>query len=115
MDDIKNKVLDALSKPFCHFVSDVAKICNIKKDRAKEELKSLVKEGLVYEEDGYYYILKKGIITIKNKGFGFVSVEGEEDYYIAFGDTLGSYTGDEVLFYVLPKVGRQKLNSGVVI
>ncbi len=116
MLNYKEKIIDALWMPYCHFISDINKATNISKEKIKSTLKELEQENLIHVIDGMYFIKKQGIIEIKSKGFGFIRVDGEdEEYYVASNDTKGAYTKDLVEFYVLPKGRGQNLNNGVVI
>ncbi len=112
----EEKVLDALSKPFCHMVIDINHITNISKNKIRDILDDLIAAGKVALVNKNYYLQKKGIIEIKDPGFGFIKVDGEEEeYYVERDMNNGAYTGDEVLFYILPKTGRQKKNSAIVL
>lgn len=80
-------------------------------------LKELVEEGVIeVTKRGKYQPLSakhlKGVFTCTQKGFGFVSVEGEtEDYYIHERNMNGAFHEDTVLMEVLdahPKTGRRK-------
>lgn len=80
-------------------------------------LKELVEEGSIeVTKRGKYKPLSKEIVkgtfTSTQKGFGFVTVEGqEEDYYIHEKNMNGAFHEDKVLMEVLddqPKSGRRK-------
>lgn len=115
MTDI-DKVLDALKRPYCHMVIDINKITNISNTKIRKILDDLVADGSVAIINKNYYLQKKGIIEIKDKGYGFIKVEGEdEEYYVERDMNSGAYTGDEVLFYILPKTRGQKKDTAVVI
>lgn len=112
----KELVINALSKPFSHFISDVTKHTKLSKEEVREILDELISLDLVHVNNGSYYIKKKGIIEIKNNDFGFIIVNSEEeDYYISSRDMKNAYNGDTVSFYVLPKIAENKKNSAVVI
>ncbi len=114
--DHKEKIITALSLPYCHQINDLNKKTNISMSYLREKLDELITEERIYKKGENYYIYKKGIIDIKDKGFGFIKVEGEEtDYFVSENDIMGSFTGDEVGFYVLPKIGNQKLDTGIVV
>lgn len=114
MDDIKEKIIEVFKKPFCHYFSDLTKYINVKKEIIYDNLAELIKEEKVYKKNEFYYLMKKGVMIV-NKNSAFISVEDEDDYYCNIGDTQGAYTGDEVSFYVLPKRGRDKHDTAVVI
>ena len=94
-------VLEALSKPYCHMVMDINKITNISKTEIKSILDKLIADDKVALINKLYYLKKSGIIEVKDKGFGFIKVEGEdEEYYVERGGNNGAYTGDMVSFYI---------------
>ncbi|MCR5706282.1 MAG: ribonuclease R [Acholeplasmatales bacterium] len=109
-------VLDALSKPYCHMVMDINKITNMSKTEIKSILDKLIREDKVALINKLYYLKKSGVIEVKDKGFGFIKVDGEEDeYYVERGGNNGAYTGDTVSFYILPRIGRQKKDTAIVL
>lgn len=112
--DIKEKILEVLSRPFCHYFSDLTKNINEKKEVIKDNLNELIKDGLVYKENDFYYKMKEGNFIL-NKNSAFISVDGDEDYYVSLKDTKNAYTGDLVSFYILPKAKGQRHDSAVVI
>lgn len=112
----KEKIITALGLAYCHKIEDLNKKTNLSLFRLREELDNLVSEEIVYKKGDNYYLYKKGIIEVKDKGFAFIKVEGEElDYYVAETDVFGAFSGDEVGFYILPKIGTQKLDSAIVV
>lgn len=111
----KEKVLDALKRPFCHMVIDINKITNISNNKIRKILEELISEGLVMIVNKNYYIKKTGTIEIKNNGYGFINVPSEEqEYYVDRNDNNGAYTGDIVEFYVLPALKGQRKDNAVV-
>ena len=113
---MKNKILLALSLPFCHMIKDINKQTQLKKSTIEELLEELIKEDKVHKENKKYYLKKTGIITIKDKGFGFIKVEDEDsEYYVSEFDTLNSHSGDKVSFYVLGSASFEHLDSARVI
>lgn len=114
MNDIKDKIIEVFKRPFCHYFSDLTKYINVKKEVIYENLEELIKEERVYKKNEFYYLMKKGTMIV-NKNSAFISVEDEDDYYCNINDIKGAYTGDEVSFYVLPKTGRDKHDTAVVI
>ena len=113
---MKDIILKALKRPYIHSVRDINKITNISKSEIQTILDELLESKLVYKKDKNFYIMKEGIIQIKDKGFGFIKVEGEEsDYYVNEFNTQGASTGDKVSFYVLPKTVNDFLDNACVI
>lgn len=113
---MKENILEALSKPFIHTIKDINKYTGIKRTDIESILKVLLHDGYVYEINKRYYLKKKGVIQIKDKGFGFIHVDGEEnDYYVGAFDTKDSSNGDIVEFYVLPKNSGEYLDNACVI
>ena len=83
---------------------------NVDERYFKETFKSLVASGMLVKSRGGRYMcaeavsLKRGVIHINAKGFGFVHFEdGSRDAFIPAEETLGALSGDTVLV---------KLNGG---
>ncbi len=113
---MKEQILEALTKPYCHMVKDINKITKIKKDDIKLTLKALINDGLVYQDGNLFYLRKKGIIQVKDQGFGFIHTNTDEnDFYVSEYNLKDSSNGDLVDFYVLPKTYKDNLDNGVVI
>lgn len=110
----KELVVEALQRPYSHMLIDINKITNISKVEIKKILDDLIKEDKVILVNKLYYLKNKGIIEIKDKGFGFIKTEDDVEYYVERDGNNGAYTGDMVEFYILPKVGRQKKDTAVV-
>lgn len=88
----------------------------ISKDELRNLIRKLKKEDLIYEssELGKVYLLKKGVIEIKKRGFGFIKeIDGEKEYYVSTEFTHNSYDGDTVLFYTYSSFGKLE-NAEVV-
>lgn len=112
----KELVIDALSRPYCHMIMDINKITNLSKSVIRDTLDDLIKEDKVALVNKLYYLKKVGTIEVKDAGFGFIKVEDEDlEYYVERGGNNGAYTGDVVSFYILPKIGRQKKDSAIVL
>ena len=80
---MKEEILEALSKPYVHTIKDINKATGIKRIDVEDILTVLKKDGYVYKFDNRYYLRKKGVIQIKDRGFGFIHVDGEDaDYYV---------------------------------
>lgn len=113
---MKNKILQALAKPFCHSITDINKATNISKNTIDNLLGELISENLVHKINKQYYLKKQGTIQIKDKGFGFIKVDNEEkDYYVYKTNISNSFSGDLVEFIVLPSLKGDNLDSAKVI
>ena len=93
-------------------IKELAIILNVKKeDRGLLEivLNELINEGKIsVSKRGKYSIAKEtlvtGIFTAHEKGYGFVTVEGEEeDYFIPAANVNNAFHHDTVLVAVLPE------------
>lgn len=113
---MKEEILEALSKPYVHTIKDINKATGIKRIDVEDILTVLKKDGYVYKFDNRYYLRKKGVIQIKDRGFGFIHVDGEDaDYYVDAFNTKDAANGDIVDFYVLPKTSDDFLDNACVI
>ena len=99
---MKEQILEALTKPYCHMVKDINKITKIKKDEIKILLKMLINDGLVYQDGNLFYLRKKGIIQIKDQGFGFIHTDTDEnDFYVSEFNLKDSYEDDFCTFVLV--------------
>ena len=77
------------------------------KEEFRQMLKELVDEGkVILTKRGKYQpvsdFTKTGTFTGHQKGFGFVTVENEEeDYYISSRDTMGALNNDKVMIRII--------------
>lgn len=85
------------------------------KEEFREILAQLVEEGkIILTKRGKYQSIsdytKTGVYTGHQKGFGFVTVEGEEeDYYISSRYTMGALNRDKVMIRMLSSsYGKRK-------
>lgn len=122
LEERKKVVLELMNDK--HYVpmkiKELAIILNVKKeDRGLLEnvLNELLNEGkIVLSKRGKYSIAKEqlltGIFTANEKGFGFVTVEGEEeDYFIPAGNVNNALHHDTVLISVSPTENIRKDKS----
>ncbi len=87
---------------------------------SKKELQAIL-DNLIYEEkvlyDRYfnqYYPIKEATLNVKEMGYAFAKVEGEEEeYYISEDDLLDSYDGDTALIYPYER-GSKLMNARVL-
>ena len=78
-------------------------------------LDTLVRENKIIYVTRYneYYPLKKAVINIKEAGYGFATVDGEEkDYFIPADFINNAYSGDSVIIYPFEK-GAKLYNAKV--
>ena len=57
---------------------------------------------------------KLGVLIFNPKGFGFVEVEGEEDYHIAKENINGAIDGDKVLINVVDEGKREAIIKDII-
>lgn len=113
---MKEAVLETLSFPYKNTIKDINKYTKIKMTDIEAILNILIKDGYVVKVNNRYFLRKKGIIQIKDSGFGFIKVDEEDkEYYVSEFNTLNSATGDIVDFYVLPSSSDSHLDEGIVI
>lgn len=87
-----------------NFFPNIRKYLNISKQELSTALDDLVSKGLVHYLKGRneYYLIKRGKVIVKDGGYGFITVLGEEkDYYASKYELEGIYDGDEVEFYAI--------------
>ena len=85
-----------------NYFPNIRKRLKVSKQELSNILDDLVKEGTVFYNIHHneYYLIKKGTVEIKDAGYGFISVLGEEDdYYISKYELVGVYNGDTISFY----------------
>lgn len=94
-------------------VEDVTKL--------SEELRKMEDEVIIYRSNKDRYMmledshLKKGIMRVNKKGFGFVEVAGsEDDIYIASDNMNGAIHDDVVLVEITSKMNLDRLEGRVL-
>ena len=95
----------------------LARAFNVKFKELKAITNELISEGkIVYAPQFQIYgIPKIAKIQLKDRGYAFGIVEGEDDYYIAPDFILNAYNGDTVSILPLGKINEDdKLNSAIV-
>ena len=111
----KELILECLNKGK-NFFPNIRKFLKVSKQELSVLLDELVSEGIVYFEKGRneYYIIKKGKVQVKDAGYGFISVPGEEnDYFASKYELDGVYDGDEVEFYAVD-TGDSHLEANII-
>lgn len=112
--DIKEVILNSLNHGVNKF-NELQFITNINKKELQAILDSMIQEQKVLYDKYYneYYILKIATLIVKEAGYAFASVEGEEaDYYISPDDLLDGYNGDKALVFPYEK-GSKLVNARV--
>ena len=96
-------------------------INNIEDTKSLTEcLKELEESGDIYRSNKNRYMifengpLKKGIISINKKGFGFVEVEGMDDIFVSGDNINGAIQKDLVVVEILQRKDDGKLEGRIV-
>ena len=85
-----------------------------------DSLKELEEAGDIYRSNKDRYMifengpLKKGVISINKKGFGFVEVEGMDDIFVSADNINGAVQKDLVVVEILQRKDDGKLEGRVV-
>lgn len=89
---------------------------NPESDSLDITINDLIKEkNIVYDKTSKsYFILKTGIIDIKQSGFGFIKSNNEEnkEYFVPACNINNVYSGDEVIFYAY-EMGEKLENAAI--
>lgn len=112
---MEQKILELLSEGVTEF-RELQSLSNLSKKRLGEILNNLIEKKLVYhpKNSWVYGMIKTGKLLIKEAGYGFILVEGEEeDYYVKEEELKQYYTGDVVEFY--PYHSSHKLLNASII
>ncbi len=112
---MEDKILNIIQSGITHF-DDILNISKISKKKLNEYLDILVDKGILYHKNKskIYGYIKEGTIIIKDKGYGFITVENEEkDYYVKSEFINNIYDGDIVRFY--PYDGNYKLCNAYIL
>ena len=85
-----------------------------------DSLKELEEAGDIYRSNKDRYMifengpLKKGVISINKKGFGFVEVEGMDDIFVSADNIYGAVQKDLVVVEILQRKDDGKIEGRVV-
>lgn len=96
-----DEILNLLNQGITH-LSDLARILHLNKKKIQELLIPQIELNVVYHEpnSSIYGIVKVGRVELKERGYGFIHVEGEDQDYYASADELDYiFDGDLVTFY----------------
>ena len=122
---MKERILEILKNSNkALMVEEIDDRLNIKSiDETKEFLSllnELEEEGEVYHSNKNKYMifnngpLKKGIIRMNKKGFGFVEVEGSEDIFISIDNINNAIHNDVVVVEILKRKEDGRLEGRIV-
>ena len=111
----KDLVYDYLLKHKVYRLSTLSKVLNSNPKELKAILDTLCKEGLVYYSAFYeiYSPLKVATLDVKQMGYAFAKVDGEEEeYYISKDDLGNAFDGD--ICHIFPNGVDEKLSGATV-
>lgn len=126
MEELKNKILEILDEKFINHkgIDKLSKILSGMLKANYEDvllcLKSLEKEGEIYEFTKHKYAssknlgLVKGKVSYSGQGFSFV-LHDEGDIYVSRKNSLNSFDGDFVLVKILTNAVGGKKREGKVV
>lgn len=94
------EIIDYLNTPLT--IDELSSVSGIKIEELEDILKDLKKNGYIVKENGKYvnikyYNMVRGIIQIKEKGYGFLKADNEVEYYVDKDNINDSMNGDLVL------------------
>lgn len=94
------EIIDYLNTPLT--IDELSSISGIKVEELEDKLKDLKKNGYIVKENGKYanikyYNMVRGIIQVKEKGYGFLKTDNEVEYYVDKDNINDSMNGDLVL------------------
>ncbi len=121
-DNILNILKNSTKALTIYELSDGLEITDVKEtERLQEELRKLEDEVIIYHSNKDKYMmledshLRKGIMRVNKKGFGFVEIEGlEEDVYISQDNMNGAIHDDIVLVEITSKMTLDKLEGRIL-
>ena len=121
-DDIINILKNSNKAIDIYEISDLLGIKSVEDTtKLSEELRKLEDEVVIYKSNKNKYMmledshLKKGIMRVNKKGFGFVEVGGlEEDIYISSDNMNGAIHDDVVLVEITSKMNLSRLEGRVL-
>ena len=122
---MKERIIDALkSVNRALKYEEIDSLLNIKTIEETREmsdaLEELEKDGEIYHSNKDKYMLfsdsnlRKGILNVNKKGFGFVLVEGEEDIFIPIDNINDAIDGDVVAVEIVDSDGDGRRDGRIV-
>ena len=112
----KDSIVEIIKDKKIYNINQISKIFNVKHKELKATLDSLVKDNILYYSRKYdvYSVIKVATLIVKERGYAFAKVEGEEeDYYISPDDLGNVYDGD--VCHIYPTGYDEKLKGAAVI
>lgn len=110
MDAIEKKVLTSLARMFFTpaTVQEVAEAMQLEPGRIEPALSSLMAKGILLKGEGEYWLnpdaeIIAGLFQSHVRGYGFVHVGRDRQYYVAPGGVKGARDGDILLCQVLAR------------
>jgi len=121
-DDIINVLKNASKAIDIYEIQDLLNIKTVEDTtKLSEELRKLEDEVVIYRSNKNKYMmledshLKKGIMRVNKKGFGFVEVGGlEDDIFISSDNMNGAIHDDVVLVEITSKMNLDRLEGRVL-
>ena len=121
-DDIINILKNSNKAIDIYEIQDLLNIKSVEDTtKLSEELRKLEDEVIIYRSNKNKYMmledshLKKGIMRVNKKGFGFVEVDNlEDDIYIASDNMNGAIHDDIVLVEITSKMNLDRLEGRVL-
>ena len=121
-DDIINILKNANKAIDIYEIGDLLGIKSVEDTtKLSEELRKLEEEVIIYRSNKNKYMmledshLKKGIMRVNKKGFGFVEVGGlEDDIFISSDNMNGAIHDDVVLVEITSKMNLSRLEGRVL-
>ena len=121
-DDIINILKNSNKAIDIYEIQDLLNIKSVEDTtKLSEELRKLEDEVIIYRSNKNKYMmledshLKKGIMRVNKKGFGFVEVDNlEDDIYIASDNMNGAIHDDIVLVEITSKMNIDRLEGRVL-
>ncbi len=94
--DLKDRRIDALASAL-HYDSTEEYIAFVKLMNKLEEDGEVIRDNHnnYHSIDDFHYL--KGVLSLNKKGFGFVKVDEETEYYINSKNLNGAFDQDEVM------------------
>ena len=121
-DDIINVLKNASKAIDIYEIQDLLNIKTVEDTtKLSEELRKLEDEVVIYRSNKNKYMmledshLKKGVMRVNKKGFGFVEVGGlEDDIFISSDNMNGAIHDDVVLVEITSKMNLDRLEGRVL-